>query len=570
MLRSRSALRSASGSVAHRPPVEQQRAARRRVHAPEDVQQRGLPAAGGTANRQVLAAIDSQRHVDQRAHRPRGHRKRPGQTLRIDQRRDHETTSFLSVVAIGSVATSHIGYTAASTAVTREQGAVQRQGARLEDEEVEGGRNAGHGLENGVEPHRQAEAQRHGKRAATADEQHRLREHVGRHACARKTERTQRGDLREPLVDRHRQEHGHQQEAEEHRDGREHRRDLPEIREPRVLHARHDLLVRRRIQVGPAAPDGSHGRVRPVSLPRRNQQHVGLVAFVAARGRDAGARRRRRQLRGVVEGKVGDAADTEAHGRQGGAIRGAHRAQRDLVARRRLEAAGQRLADQQSRRHALRLRFEVLTGHDGPGPAATRIDAHQRQRQSDAPEPRRPRRRSSESAMTSATSGRAASSPAIAAACGSRGPPKRRGVGSHHANIESDTVEQIAERHDEPAREQQHVEQQRADRGNPENAERRPTGLAGEASGRERQGLHRRKHSPTEERPGRRDDGQDAERHRQHDGSQRDERRDSDEDQRGVVPPLEKPVDAALKRGAEQRSRRARPPPRSTTPSAST
>ena len=57
--------------------------------------------------------------------------------------------------------------------------------------------------------------------------------------------------------------------------------------------------------------------------------------------------------------------------------------------------------------------------------------------------------------------------------------------------------------------------------------------------------------SPTEERPGRRDDGQDAERNRQHDGSQRDERRDSDEHQRGIVPPLKKPVDAALKRDAE-------------------
>ena len=81
MLRSRSALRSASGSVPHRPPVEQQRAARGRVHAPKDMQQRGLPAAGGTANRQVLAALDSQRHVGQRAHRSRGHRKGPRSDL---------------------------------------------------------------------------------------------------------------------------------------------------------------------------------------------------------------------------------------------------------------------------------------------------------------------------------------------------------------------------------------------------------------------------------------------------------------------------------------------------------
>ena len=53
-------------------------------------------------------------------------------------------------------------------------------------------------------------------------------------------------------------------------------------------------------------------------------------------------------------------------------------------------------------------------------------------------------------------------------------------------------IEQIAERHDQPARQQQHVEQQRADGGNAEDAERGAAGLADEASRRESERVHRR------------------------------------------------------------------------------
>ena len=313
--------------------------------------------------------------------------------------------------------------------------------------------------------------------------------------------------------------------------------------------------------VGPATPDGGYGRIRPVSIPRRNQQHVGLVVFRAASGRDTGARRRRRQLLGIVEGKVGDAADTKTHGRQGCAIRGTHGAQHDLVARRNLEVGRQRPADQQCRPHALRRGFKVLTGQDRPGAAASRIDAHQRQRDRASPRTRNFSVGHQDGCdFRDLRQGRKLSGDRR----GVRQPrsAERRRFSGHHPNIESHAVEQIAERHDQAARKQQHVEQQRADCGNPEDAERRPSRLAGEASGREHQRFHRRKHSATEERPGRHHDGEDAEGNGQRHGSQRDERRDSDEDQRGIVPPLKKPVDAALKRGARAGCRKERPPPR--------
>ena len=110
MLTRRKALRSASGSALDRPSFEQQCAARRRIDAAEDVQQRGFAASGRTPDCQVLAASDLQRDVTQRLHRPGAHRKGLRSAARASTSGSgHDTTSFLSVVAIGRVDTSHIG-----------------------------------------------------------------------------------------------------------------------------------------------------------------------------------------------------------------------------------------------------------------------------------------------------------------------------------------------------------------------------------------------------------------------------------------------------------------------------
>ena len=69
---------------------------------------------------------------------------------------------------------------------------------------------------------------------------------------------------------------------------------------------------------------------------------------------------------------------------------------------------------------------------------------------------------------------------------------RQRRVGRGHAHVEAKAVEQVAERHHEAARQQQHVEQQGADRSDPENPQRGSAGLSDEAARSERDGVHRR------------------------------------------------------------------------------
>src|SRR5262249_58898424 len=79
------------------------------------VQQRGLAAAGGPADGDVVACFDAKRGVADGGHRTSLHGKHARQTARLDDR--HDTTSCRSVCAIGRVVTSHTGYIAATAAV---------------------------------------------------------------------------------------------------------------------------------------------------------------------------------------------------------------------------------------------------------------------------------------------------------------------------------------------------------------------------------------------------------------------------------------------------------------------
>ena len=114
-------------------------------------------------------------------------------------------------------------------------------GARLEDEEVQLRRDARHGFQDPVEPPGERQPQRQRQRTPEADNQRRLAEHVGHDAALRETERAERGDFSEPLVDRDRQQHRDEEEREGQGDRDQDRRDLPEVRELGLLQPRDDL-----------------------------------------------------------------------------------------------------------------------------------------------------------------------------------------------------------------------------------------------------------------------------------------------------------------------------------------
>ena len=68
----------------------------------------------------------------------------------------HDTTSFLSVVAIGSRATSHIGYTAAKTAVSGEERPCSTSARGSKTKKCSAAGMPGHRLQYAVQPPRQA------------------------------------------------------------------------------------------------------------------------------------------------------------------------------------------------------------------------------------------------------------------------------------------------------------------------------------------------------------------------------------------------------------------------------
>ena len=102
----------------------------------------------------------------------------------------------------------------------------------------------------------------------------------------------------------------------------------------------------------------------------------------------------------------------------------------------------------------------------------------------------------SASSVRTAIAARTDGSAAIcAAAAGAVGDIRfaRDRVGRGDADVEAGAVEQVAHRGHEPLRQQQHVEEQRADGGHAEDAERRARRLPHEASPREGEGRdHRR------------------------------------------------------------------------------
>ena len=135
---------SGIGQRADIPAFEEQRAARRRIHTSEDVHQRRLSAAGRSPDGDVFRGFDPKRDAVHRGHRTSGHRKHFGDAReRLD---NHPITSALSVDEIGSRATVHIGYTAATAIVTASSATYTNQRSRLEHKEAQVRRNPGHRL----------------------------------------------------------------------------------------------------------------------------------------------------------------------------------------------------------------------------------------------------------------------------------------------------------------------------------------------------------------------------------------------------------------------------------------
>ena len=80
---------------------------------------------------------------------------------------------------------------------------------------------------------------------------------------------------------------------------------------------------------------------------------------------------------------------------------------------------------------------------------------------------------------------------ARAVGAGQCGAGERRRIGGEHADVEAGAVEQVAERQHQPARQQQHVEEQRADGGDAEDAEQRRAGCRTRLSQAKRRRAHR-------------------------------------------------------------------------------
>ena len=214
----------------------------------------------------------------------------------LDDRRGHDTTSRRSVAAIGSLATRRIGYTAAATAPAAISPACISSARGREHEEMGVQRNARHRAKNAVEPDRERTTDRHGGRAAEADEQRRLAEHARHDARPRQPERPQRGQLAELLVHRHRQQHRNQEQPEEQRHGAEHARQLAEVPELHAAEAVDELFVGHDVEAGECRANGRGRRRRAAAGPvRLDEQHVGLVCARAAaqRGHRFGTTRQR-------------------------------------------------------------------------------------------------------------------------------------------------------------------------------------------------------------------------------------------------------------------------------------
>ena len=91
-----------------------------------------------------------------------------------------------------------------------------------------------------------------------------------------------------------------------------------------------------------------------------------------------------------------------------------------------------------------------------------------------------------------ATSGRAASALAVSNARSIGTARLRHRLGGEDADVEPERIEQLAHRHEQATREQQHVEHQRAGRGDAQDAERGPAATTEERAPGEGEGPHRR------------------------------------------------------------------------------
>ena len=216
-------------------------------------------------------------------------------------------------------------------AVADEQRDMDGERLRLEDEEVQRDRDAGHSLQNPIEARRQQQAKRQREQPTDADDQRGLREHVFDHAHAREAERSKRGDLAEALVHRDRQQDGDQQHGKRHGHRRQHARDLAEVREASLLEPADNFRVGRGSDL---REQRANGRRRFVCVACRcHEDQVGLGADVSAAGRLE--RIERAAGRGFVrrlEGELRDPDDLQAGSRERLQISDARRAHRDLTA----------------------------------------------------------------------------------------------------------------------------------------------------------------------------------------------------------------------------------------------
>ena len=266
---------------------------------------------------------------------------------------------------------------------------------------------------------------------------------------------------------------------------RQHRRDLAEVGEAALLDAADHLLVGERLRSGAERGDRGRGggRCRRWTSPG-SCWPTARSSSPQARARLSAMRRRLRRL-GGVEREVGDAGHAKRDRRERSSS-AAHDARTSSdVARLDAEQSGRRLAD-----HDLRAARPALSPKADRSRGGSSRDACRcRRRPGTRPSVRVPRR--SRLALGDPERQRRSDRGQRGDASGGRGRVGHqrsgaRPVGGADADVEAGAVEQIAHRDDEAVRQQQHVEEQRADGGDAEHAERRraPAGARGCATRR--------------------------------------------------------------------------------------
>ncbi len=349
----------------------------------------------------------------------------------------------------------------------------------------------GHLAEDAIELEREQLAERQREESSDADQERRLPQQHGGHAPPADPDRAQRRNLAEPLVHRHGEQRRHEQKREHHRERRKDQRDLAEVREAVAIELLDHLVVGVHRQAGARAlnrRDGGGGaRVRT----RRGENQIRVArAIFARRAMERLQRRRDAVVAGAAEREPADAGDAARDRRHRGPHARRLRVDAHLVARRDAERGGERPADD----HRARLAggaIEIDAADDRPDAGGGAADADERHRRRGRAAARGNPRRQDAHERDLLDFRQPAHQAGNRGRIGNRH-PQRHAAAADDADVVPGALEEIRERKEQPAGEEEHVEEERADDGDARDGEERLRAVAADRPPREVQRAHRR------------------------------------------------------------------------------